>query len=283
MVYNHHQNLPMTRKSNHMKRRILVLTAVVIILACVKLAGAGDDLCDKNRSDIKGDLTTVLSSNGQPSVLVHYEGISLSFNPELHIPNWVSWELTRDKAQGEEPRFNRFMTDDRIKGCPVPGDYTYSGYDRGHMAPAGDMKWSRKAMKETFYLTNICPQSKQLNTGSWKKLEEKCRFWASVDSVIYIVCGPVLADEPIEYIGETKVAVPRRFFKVIAAPYANPPRGIGFIMNNGRVEGGMQKAAVSIDEVEALTGLDFFSRLPDDIEIDIESQKNFNSWSTMRD
>lgn len=231
---------------------------------------------------IEGTLLEVKIPQSVPSEAVSYRGMEISFNPELHIPNWVAWELTADEVGGTEPRYNKFMSDNRVSGCPQLGDYSYSGYDRGHMAPAGDMKWDPEAMRETFYLTNICPQAKTLNTGAWKRLEEKCRQWAQADSAIVIVSGPVLSDAPLEYIGNSRVAVPARFFKVIISPYANPPRGIGFIMPNSRVEGGMQRAAVSIDEVEALTGYDFFSALPDSIEKIIESQCDFNRWSRIK-
>ena len=137
-------------------------------------------------------------------------------------------------------------------------------------------------MRETFYMTNMCPQAKNLNTGAWKSLEEKCRQWAKADSAIVIVCGPVLTDSITEYIGDSRVAVPERFFKVVLSPYANPPRGIGFVMNNGRVDGGIQRAAMSIDEVERITGHDFFAALPDSIENIIESQNDFHFWSTLR-
>lgn len=150
------------------------------------------------------------------------------------------------------------------------------------MAPAGDMKWSDEAMRQTFFLTNICPQMKSLNTGAWKRLEEKCRQWAKADSAILIVCGPVLTDTLKEYIGDSRVAVPERFFKVVLAPYANPVRGIGFIMDNGRVEGGMQSAAVSIDEVERVTGHDFFACLPDEIETKVEAECDFPFWSNIK-
>lgn len=276
----------MTRKKSPSifnSRQIISLLIIIIVLAGIKIIQSHAQ-SDNNSTQavIDGNLMTVISSNGQPSRLIHYKGMDVSFNDKLHIPNWVSWELTRAETQGAEPRYNKFMEDPNVKECPKTADYTYSGYDRGHMAPAGDMKWNRDAMKQTFYLTNICPQAKQLNTGAWKKLEEKCRVWAAIDSAIYIVCGPVLADDISEYIGQTRVAVPKRFFKVIASPYAHPPRGIGFIMPNGHVEGGMQQAAVSIDEVEALTGLNFFSQLPDSLEKQIESQNNFHQWSTLR-
>lgn len=229
------------------------------------------------------ELLQVISQNKQPSRLIHYRGMDVSFNPELHIPNWVAWDLTAREADGLEPRYDRFMADPNIKESATPADYKLSGYDRGHMAPAGDMKWAEQAMVQSFYMTNVCPQVKSLNVGSWKKLEEKCRLWARTDSVIYIVCGPVLTPAPKEFIGASKVAVPQQFFKVIISPYANPPRGIGFVFNNGDNPGGMQKCARTIDQVEALTGYDFFAALPDSLENELERQNALHKWPTRLD
>ncbi|MCM1505361.1 MAG: DNA/RNA non-specific endonuclease [Muribaculum sp.] len=226
-------------------------------------------------------LDRVVTEPGAAEYLVDYTGMNISFNPKAHVPNWVAWELTADEAAGTEPRSQKFVADESVPGCAEPWDYSYSGYDRGHMAPAGDMKWSKQAMNESFYMTNICPQLNALNSGAWRTLEEKCRVWAMADSAIVIVAGPILSDKLTETIGDSHVVVPQRFFKVILSPYSNPPRGIGFIMNNGKVAGGMQKAAVSIDEVEAVTGHDFFSALSDEVENAVEAQCNFNYWSTL--
>ena len=132
------------------------------------------------------------------------------------------------------------------------------------MAPAGDMKWSPTAMRESFYDDQCMSSSKENSIPARKRLETRsAALWAQVDSAIYIICGPILTDTLTgETIGDSHVIVPKRFFKVILSPYASPPRGIGFIMNNGYVKGGMQRAAVSIDEVEAATGHNFFSSLP---------------------
>lgn len=229
-----------------------------------------------------GNLMDVVTNPNVPSQKKSYTGMDVSFNSRCHIPNWVSWELTADETTGDVSRTNKFYNDPDIDGCPDSWDYSYSGYDRGHMAPAGDMKWDSKAMEETFFLSNICPQAKALNTGSWKNLEEKCRTWARIDGRIYIVCGPIIDEKPMELIGDSKVWVPSRFFKVIIAPYSTPARGIGFIMPNGKVEGGMQVCAVTIDEVERITGHDFFASLPDELENQLESQCNFHQWSTLR-
>lgn len=224
------------------------------------------------------ELMEVRGAAGTPVAYSHFR---LNFNPQLHIPNYVSWELTESETEGNLAR-GSFDSDPSVEGCASKADYTGTGYDRGHMAPAADMKFSPQAMEECFLMTNIAPQSHALNGGAWKKLEEKCRQWARVDSAIIIVCGPVLTPEPTEFIGRNRVAVPNAFFKVILSPYANPPRAIGFIMPNSRVAGGLQAAAVSVDSVETLTGLDFFYALPDSIEAIVEQQNNFHYWSTLK-
>lgn len=229
-----------------------------------------------------GDLTYVRTNSNLSENIINYDGMTVSFNPDLHIPNWVAWELTAEEATGTEPRYDKFYYDPNVEGCATPEDYVHSGYDRGHMAPAGDMKWDKKAMEETFCMTNIVPQDGSLNRGTWKKIEEKCRARAAKDSAIIIVCGPVLTDKPREYIGSSRVAVPQRLFKVILAPWAETPYAIGFLMDNGAVPGGMQAAAVTVDEIEAVTGHDFFSALPDSLENKLESTVNFNRWSRMK-
>lgn len=275
-----------SQKGNKMIRCIMwFLTLVVVALGgwyfsdCVAI----DEVAKKIRlTSSSHELLMVAKENSQSKEIVNYEGMTLSFNKDLHIPNWVSWELTATEVAGAFPRKDNFRSDDNVAGSAEKWDYSYSGYDRGHMAPAGDMKWSEKAMDESFYMTNMCPQAKTLNTGAWKRLEEKCRQWAEIDSAIIIVCGPILTDPIEEFIGDSRVAVPQRFFKVILSPYVESPRGIGFIMPNGKVTGGMQASAASIDEVERITGLDFFSSLPDEIENEVESQCRFHYWSTLK-
>ena len=273
----------MKRRSNIMKRNMAGIVAVAVMAVMViQCAIEAHELeGGKNKVLTPGEELMVVECNpAQVNRLIDYKGFTVGFNPELHVPNWVSWELTAEETTGSTPRYNKFSSDPDVAGSAENWDYSYSGYDRGHMAPAGDMKWNEEVMRNTFFMTNICPQAKSLNTGAWKSLEEKCRQWAVADSSIVIVCGPVLTDKITEYIGDTKVAVPERFFKVILAP--NSMKGIGFIMPNGSVPGGMQKAAMSIDEVEAITGHDFFSALPDSIEAIVEAQNDFHSWSTFK-
>ena len=261
---------------------LLLVVAVIwiasqVMLSCQKTS-ASENATGESELSVQ-QLLEVRTNPALEQVIVDYEGMKISFNPRLHVPNWVAWELTGDETLGEEPRYNKFACDESVPGCPDDWDYKYSGYDRGHMAPAADMKWSEKAMQESFYLTNVCPQAGELNRGSWKKLEEKCRAKACADSAIIVICGPVLTDNIREFLGDSRVAVPQRFFKIILSPFAEKNRAIGFIMPNGKVPGGMQNCAVTIDSVEAVTGHDFFSVLPEDLQNYLESQCNFNSWS----
>lgn len=267
--------------------RLLIVLAICVIASAVNYCRSEQHTQSHRHIPTSTDsltaaLTQVVVPDITPCLAVEYTGMNIGFNPKLHIPNWVAWQLTAEEADGDEPRTNKFFADENVPGSAESFDYNYSGYDRGHMAPAGDMKWDKHAISESFLMTNIVPQTKALNSGAWKRLEEKCRTWAKVYGNIYIVCGPVITDAPIEYIGDSRVFVPRRFFKAVIALDPENPRGIGFIMPNGKVAGGMQQAAVTIDEIERITGYDFFSALPDDIENDIESQCDFHYWSTLK-
>ena len=208
---------------------------------------------------------------------VVYRGFTVYFNSRYHIPNCVIYELTGQETEGKFPRYKNFLTDEQVAGCANPWDYTHSGYTRGHMAPAADMKWDREAMKESFYMTNICPQKAALNSGGWNKLEDKVRDWARRDSAIVVATGPVLS-AGMKTIGESRVAVPEHFYKVVFAPYATPRRAIAFLYPNGSSKGAISKYAVTVDEVERLTGIDFFSALDDDEEAEVESRINLLQW-----
>lgn len=276
---------PQRRRKKFNIKRIFNPVAIIPVVVVAALVGLIIYANNRPKSreitpdQLEYSLLQVTTPADLDQQLLEYTGMLISFNPSRHIPNWVSWELTADKAKGDEPRTNSFMADPSVPGSADPKDYRHSGFDRGHMAPAGDMKWSDQAMKESFFMTNICPQDNKLNTGAWRKLEESCRRWAVRDSAIVIVCGPIPTDPVDMKIGTNQVWVPRRFFKAMISPYTNPPRGIAFIMPNTYIKGGIQNSAVSIDEVERITGYDLFPALPDDVENAIESQCNFNQWS----
>ena len=199
-------------------------------------------------------------------------GYTVSYNSFYKTPNWVAWELTRKETEGEEGRTNKFLPDPELPEPRVTtSDYTRSGYDRGHMAPAADMKWSRQAMKESFYMSNICPQNRKLNRDDWGDLEESCRKWAEKYGTVHIACGPIYDTKSPKRIGKSRVAVPDRFFKVVLIYNRKNPMAMGFLFDNKAHHQNLKNYMVTVDKVEEETGLDFFPKVPDSIEERIES------------
>lgn len=224
-------------------------------------------------------LETVSIPESLPSQIKEYLGFTLSFNMDNHTPNYVAWELLDEESTGEEPRNDKFWNDPELEGCPFTSDYTNSGYDRGHICPAADQKWSAKAMEDCFVMANIAPQLHALNNGAWKTLENKERQWAQRDSAIVIVAGPLYSDSDTQRIGQAGVRVPGAFFKALLAPYLDKPRAIAFVYPNMSAPGNMQNYAMSIDQLEEILGFDLFPALPDDIENEVESKFSFNDWN----
>ena len=205
--------------------------------------------------------------------IIQRTGYTLAYDAKNKTPQWVAWELTDKETRGKEERTNDFQPDPEVIGTKVVTyDYSGSGYDRGHMAPAGDMKWSKQAMQESFYMTNICPQDHNLNTEDWNDLEMKSREWARRYGKVHIVCGPIYKGIRNEYIGEHRVKVPDAFFKVILIDDARKPYALGFLFENKAGERPLKEYLVSVDEIERITGMDFFSVLPDNLEARLEAE-----------
>lgn len=180
--------------------------------------------------------------------LIKRKGYTLSYNADYKTPQWVAWELTKKETKGKEERTDKFLPDPDVRGAKAyTGDYTKSGYDRGHMAPAADMKWSKQAMAESFYMSNICPQNPNLNRGDWNDLEEKSRQWAKRYGAVYITCGPVYDHSKPQRIGNNKVAVPDAFYKVILINDSKAPKAIGFLFPNKAGHKPLKKYIVTVD------------------------------------
>lgn len=218
--------------------------------------------------------------------IVYHTDFTLSYNRRRLLPNWVAWKLTPTRFKGKEQRAENFQPDFTIQHGPIAydSDYRQSGYSRGHMCPAADCKHSRAAMNECFLLSNICPQNKEFNAGDWAELESICRHWANVYDSIFVVCGPVV-EKNVQYqtIGKNRVTVPQRFFKVVMRWNGrNRADAIGFIYDNHARHHEMSYYAVSVDEVEQLTGIDFYPQLPKDVERRAEATFDTRRWKGMR-
>jgi endonuclease G len=210
--------------------------------------------------------------------IVHHTGFTLSYNEEHEQANWVAYELTYDKIAGAEKRSNKFLPDPKVSTQTANDkDYYKSGYDRGHLAPAGDMTWSAEAMFCSFYYSNMSPQVPSFNRGIWKKLEEQLRSWALRDTLLFIATGPVL-ESGLPYIGDNKVSIPKYYYKVIIDYHGDEKKGIGFVMANEASNLPIKQFAVSIDSVERLTGINFFYTVPQLLQDSLEKQTCVECW-----
>ena len=211
----------------------------------------------------------------RPEQIMHRKGYTASYNSKTRNPNWVAWHLTKDHTYGHNQRKNEAFTEDSDVKAPraTNNDYYNSRYDRGHMCPAGDNKWDPQAMAESFLFTNICPQNHGLNKYEWNDLEIQCREWAREFGAIDIACGPIYdAAGDQKTIGHNRVWVPSAFFKVILCRQGTP-QAIGFVYRNEGVKQSRAEAVRSVDEIEHLTGIDFFPALDDKTEARVEAER----------
>ena len=208
--------------------------------------------------------------------IITYSAYEVMYNPEYKIPRWVRYELLASETDGVWSRKGLKFTPDPSVSFPQAEDYDYrgSGWSRGHMAPAADFKWSSTVMIETFFFTNCCPQDQAMNSGQWHTLEKKVRDWANRYGSLTVYTGPIILDNAYGSIGYNKVVVPDAFFKAILAG----EQSIAFVMYNHNNNENMQKCAMSVDDLEALTGIDFFTELDDVKENHVEASYKLNYW-----
>lgn len=220
-----------------------------------------------------------LPAEDLPHHLARYGHFTLSYNEVHEQPDWVMYRLEGAWLSGERfERRDNFREDPEIPtGTAALSDYRRSGYDRGHLVPAADMSWSETALSETFFMSNMSPQTPAFNRGIWKRLEEQVRDWALANHSLYVVVGPVLR-EGLPVIGDNGVSIPEYYYKVVL-DYREPERkAVAFLMPNEKLSGSLWQWAVPVDSVEARTGFDFFPALPDDYEARLESVLDSLMW-----
>lgn len=282
-----------------MKKYLSLLVLALVAYGVASFSGSNEDATSQQReaantatrADVdNADSYSDEESNGieipapltdRAEKIISHTGYTISYNKDNNTPNWSAWQLTDEKTRGTVERSSKFYADPDISQLYRVDyfDYKGSGYDRGHMCPAGDMKWSEKAMHDCFYMSNMCPQEHALNNGSWKKLEEACREWANTEGCIYIVCGPVYKGKRHEQIGiNHAINVPEGFFKAVLSLRKGHQKAIGFYYDNSTQRQSMAKAAMSVDDLEKLTGIDFFYQLDDKTETTLESSYAIEDW-----
>ena len=229
--------------------------------------------------DVRYEIPTISDSRSQQ--IIEHVGYTVSYNHNWHLPNWVAYELTPSEVYGEYSRTAKFLPDPLVNGDPVvTKDYSGSGYDRGHMAPAADMRWSEQAMKESFYMTNMCPQNHNNNAGDWKDLEELVRDIAHKYGSTYICAGPIVTDVNNTIGSIRKIVVPSAFYKVLLRQKKDGSwTAIGFVMPNAAGNRPLMSYMHSVDEIESATGIDFFYNLDDSVEETVEKDFNISDWT----
>ena len=210
--------------------------------------------------------------------LISHNYYSLSYSEEHKQAEWVYYKLNSLQLNQTVKRKNNFRKDPKvIKNSSDLNDYKGSGYDRGHLAPAADMKYNSNSMRESFYLSNVSPQSANFNRGIWKKIEKQIRDWSYMYGELIIITGPILECENFGKIGTNRVTIPKWYYKVVIDPN-NYKRNLAVLIENTGSSNSVKSYVITIDQLEEFSGIDFFYRLPDLIEESFESTKSLNLW-----
>ena len=252
------------------------MSAIVVIFTCILQMLVG---CI-SYPEVGGEIRMELPSHSDRDYIIEYNGYTVSYDEASRIPFWVAYELTAEEANGSIGRSGKnFRPDDKVKVVQADNyDYRGAGWSRGHMAPAGDFKWDDGAMWDTFYYTNCCPQDEKLNNGSWNVLENKVRTWARQFGSVYIVTGPIIGQNQGGKIGVHGIVVPDAFFKAVLAYSDEAFHGIAFIMFNNSTPQRLPESYLSINDLEKISGLDFFPELDDTVEETVEDNVDLYFW-----
>lgn len=263
------------------KRNLYSLIAILLILgvygyeAFLKEATTSEIISDGE--SVKSDTSAFLLPTSTTGQVIHHQGYSLSYSEPYEQAEWVAYELKKSHLSKSHFKRPYFEVDPAVKtGAASWKNYKNSGYDRGHLVPAGDKNYSQEAHDETFLTSNISPQDPAFNAGIWNTLEQKVRYWARKYDNVYVVTGGVLKGN-LETIGNERVAVPKLFYKIVYDP--ENEKMIAFLMPNKDSNEPLHKFVVSVDSVEVLTGIDFFPELEDGLEDKLEAMTNYKNWN----
>jgi len=229
--------------------------------------------------EIKQATNTYFLPTSTTDQIVHHQYYSLSYNEAHEQAEWVAYELKKEQVQNRDFKRPYFEVDPAVKTQSAHWrNYKNSGYDRGHLCPAGDREFSLEAYNETFLTSNISPQKHDFNAGVWNRLEQKGRYWAKKYDGVYVVTGGILQD-PIDTIGTEKVSVPGAFYKIFYDRSGSQVKMIAFLMEHRASDRALTSFVTSVNHIEELTGIDFFPQLEDTLEEKLEASANYKAWS----
>ena len=255
-----------------MKYVFRILFLVIFLFSCTKESAS--TFVQTNQ----GNPVSLLTSTNK-GYIINHTYYSLSYSDANRQAEWVFYNLTPEQINGTQARTDDFRADALVKNNPVKStDYTGSGYDRGHLCPAADMSLNLTSMSETFYMSNMTPQNPSFNRGIWSTLEDKVRSWAIEKNGVYVATGPILNNN-CGAISNGTITVPCSFYKIVYKDTGADKIAVAFILNNQGSTANLKTFVCNIDQIETLTGIDFFSALPDDVENKLESSIYTSNWS----
>lgn len=206
-----------------------------------------------------------------------HSSYSFSYSENHEQSEWVAYVLEKNDLTNLNFQRPFFEQDPLVETASADWrNYKNSGYDKGHLCPAADRKSSFSDYNETFFTSNISPQKHDFNSGVWNRLEEKVRYWALKYDGLYVVTGGVLNDN-LKSIGKEKVSVPKYFYKVLLTK--DRSRMIGFLVPHQKSNRPIYEFTATVDDIEKMTGIDFFPKLSDTIENELESKSDYKEWS----
>jgi endonuclease G len=265
------------------KRNLVSLAAVILLLS---IYGYEQFLETEEQSVIvnqgvkpKENTNEYFLPTSTTNQIVHHQNYSLSYSEEHEQAEWVAYELKESQLSSVNHKRPYFEIDKAVKtGAANWRNYKKSGYDRGHLCPAGDRRFSKEAHDETFLTSNISPQNHAFNAGVWNRLEQKVRYWAKKNKGVFVITGGVLKNG-LNSIGDENVSVPEQFYKVLLDNTKGEIKILAFLLPHEDSKLPLYKFVVSVDTIESLTGIDFFPQLEDNIEDKLEKSSSYKNWS----
>lgn len=249
---------------------------LMLTLSALFFASCGFAVPDGAEPDTVSHAGMELPEYADTEDIVVHTGYTASYNHLTLTPDWVAWELTAAEAAGQIDGQYSFSWDpDVARPKATREDYSHSGWDKGHMAPRADMKWSHKALEESYYFTNICPQDHEMNSQAWRKIEELTRRLARRYGSVLVVCGPIYDSVERKHIGPNCVHVPDRFYKALAVRVGEEWQTVAFLVDNNRQSRSPRTYAVTVDSVEVILQRNLFPQLEERAEMEY----NWNTWN----
>ena len=263
-----------------MKNRKTIYTLITVFFAVLFFIWDNYSLEDLSTEEASIEVnTTELLPTSTTGQVIHHNNYSLSYNEKHEQAEWVAYFLKDSHISSTNFKRPYFEKDSKVKTKSAHyKNYSNSGYDKGHLCPAGDRKFSKSAFDETFLTSNISPQEHKFNAGVWNRLEQKTRYWATKYKNLYVITGGILENSS-KTIGSEKVTVPNYFYKIILDFQEPEIKAIAFLIPHKDSEKALYKFVTSIDKIEELTGIDFFPKLEDSIENKLENSTNYLNWS----